>query len=107
MKKQITGSRFVTLDADEFHKVCQRVHGLLTTRVQKAWDKHSKHPSEKSSDNHIETSKDAFAFIHLLELVEHMTEEIHDLRMAVAVGVHDDDVEFINPTLDRSKKYLN
>ena len=99
------GSKFVTLDADEFNRVCKRVHGLLTMRADKAWDKHQNSPNEKTSDKHIEASKDAFAFIHLLELVEHMTEEIHNLRMYAAA---EEGPEILNQLGEApSKRYMN
>lgn len=97
------GAKFITLDADEFNEVCQRVHGMLVTRANKAWQKHQMTQTDKSSNVHIETSKDAFAFIHLLELVEHMTEEIHELRMMTS---SDNEQEFVY-TGEPMKRYLN
>lgn len=99
------GVKFITLDADEFNQVCHRVHKLLTERADKAWQKHQKKPSQKSSDSHVEASKDAFAFVHLLELVEHMTAEIHDLRMTVSVMSQDDDI--VSVVKNKKKDYLN
>lgn len=87
------GPHVVTLDQDEFNKVCKRVHSLLMTRVEKAREKKEKQPTKKSAHNHIEASKEVFVFVHLLELVENMTEEISDLRAIISQVTGDDDEE--------------
>jgi hypothetical protein len=74
----------VTLDQDEFNKICKRVHSMLMMRSEKAREKKDKRPTKKASQNYIEASKEVFVFVHLLELVENMTEEISDLRAIVA-----------------------
>ena len=96
------------MDSEEFNKVCKRLNAMLTTRVEKAWEKKQRRPTKKSDENHIEASKEAFAFIHLLDLVEHMSAEIHDLRMEMAtVGSFDDDDVFSPVGEPPRKKYLN
>lgn len=96
-KKQedVKGPHVVTLDQEEFNKVCKRVHSLLMTRVEKAREKKEKQPTKKATHNHIEASKEVFVFVHLLELVENMTEEISDLRAIISqvAGEDDDDDE--------------
>lgn len=87
------GPHVVTLDQDEFNKVCKRVHSLLMTRVEKAREKKDKQPTKKATNNHIEASKEVFVFVHLLELVENMTEEISDLRAIISQVTGDDDDE--------------
>lgn len=106
-KKEEIGARFITLDAEEFQKVCQRVHELLTTRAEKAWKKHQKSPNNKTSDSHVEASKDAFAFVHLMELVEHMTIRINDMQMMISL-MEQEGEEIARISQDRNKKtYLN
>jgi hypothetical protein len=108
-KKPPAETTFITMDSEEFNKVCKRLNQMLTARVQKAWDKKQRKPTQKSSDNHIEASKEAFAFIHLMDLVEHMSSEIHDLRLEVAAigAMDDDDFEFSPMDEPQRKKYLN
>jgi uracil phosphoribosyltransferase len=114
-KKEVAelGPNVVTLDQDEFNKVCKRVHKMLMTRVEKAHEKNQTKPTTKTLENHIETSKDVFVFVHLMELVESMAEEIADLRSIVAsVGAIEEMEE--NPTrtvpemfATSKKKFLN
>ena len=108
-KKNVEETTFVTLNAEEFSRVCKRVNGMLTARVQRAWEKKRKQHSDKAASNHIEASKDAFAFIHLMDLVEHMSEEIHDLRMELAASDcncdDDDRMAIVGDAKKRS--YLN
>ena len=87
-----TTPTFITMDPEEFNRVCKRLNQMLTSRVEKAWEKKQRKPTKKTSNNHIEATKDAFAFIHLMELVEHMSEEIYGLRMELqTLGTDDDD----------------
>lgn len=112
-KKQddIVGPNVVTLDQEEFNEVCKRVHAFLLNRAEKARERKEKKPSRRSLKNHIETSKEVFVFVHLLELVENMTEEITDLR-GIITSVSPDDEE---PTArnvpelftTNKKRYLN
>ena len=107
-KHEVGTTRFITLDADEFNKVCQRLHKMLSSRVDKAWKKHAKHPTDKSSDNHVEASKDAFAFIHLMEMVESMTAQIAEMQMELEMMSGGDDGEYVSPVgPPRQKTYLN
>lgn len=118
-KKQsdFSGPHVVTLDQEEFNKVCKRVHSLLMSRADKAREKKENRPSKKSTVNHIEASKEVFVFVHLLELVENMTEEISDLRAIISqvTGVEEDEQEERpNPTKNvpemftmNKKNYLN
>jgi len=112
----IKGPNVVTLDQEEFNKVCKRVHSMLMARVDKAREKKEKKPSTRSAKNHIEASKEVFVFVHLLELVENMTEEISDLRNLVSSVTggdddEDDDTSAVSgwPEMFASnrKKYLN
>jgi hypothetical protein len=89
----ITGPNVVTMDQNEFNKVCKRVHAMLLSRAEKARGKKEKKPTKKSAETHIETSKDVFVFVHLLELVENMTEEISDLRNIISQVAGDEDFE--------------
>lgn len=93
----------IKLEEEEFQNVCKRVNNLLVNRVNKAFEKSAKCPTDKSRNNSIEVSKDAFAFIHLLELVEFMSVEICELREAL--GVSGDDVEgYVNVADSVTKK---
>lgn len=105
----------VTLDQEEFNKVCKRVHSMLMARVDKAREKKEKKPSKRSAANHIEASKEVFVFVHLLELVENMTEEISDLRNLVSSVTGGDDEDDENNAVSgwpemfaaNRKKFLN
>jgi len=70
----------ITVDQDEFNEVLKRVHKMLISRANKAKDKNLAHPSPLNNDKHIEAVKDAYALVHMMELVEYMSEEITDLR---------------------------
>ncbi len=77
---------YITMDPEEFNRVCRRLNEMLSSRVEKAWNKKNARPTRKSIDSHVEASKDAFAFIHLLDLVEHMSHEIYELRNQLRDG---------------------
>jgi hypothetical protein len=83
--KDATELNVVTLDQDEFNKVCRRVHFMLMSRAEKAREKKEKRPTKRSNQNYIEASKEIFVFVHLMELVESMAEEITDLRSILSV----------------------
>jgi len=111
-KKEQAETTFITMNSEEFKEVCKRLNVLLTARVEKAWEKKQRRPSEKASKSHVEASKEAFAFIHLMDLVKHMSEEIHGLRMEVQmIGEMDDDdsgeMDFSPVSEPRKKRYLN
>jgi hypothetical protein len=72
--------KLVTLDPEEFDAVVKRVHVLLLHRLHRAKIKKDNKPSERSDENHIESAKDVFVFVHMLDLIEHMSAEISDLR---------------------------
>ena len=73
-------SKLVSLSPDEFNSVVKRVHSFLMNRAERAKDKFNRSPSEKSEEKEIEAAKDVFVFVHMMELIEHMAGEIHDLR---------------------------
>lgn len=102
---------YITMDPEEFSEVCKRLNQMLSSRVERAWQKKSKKPSSKATKNHVEAAKDAFAFIHLMDLVEHMSQEIFELRQEVQVLSETDDLDddvpaqiFAPPS---KKSYLN
>ena len=77
----------IILDPEEFNKVAQRLQTFLHKRVEKAREKKEAHPSDRLKENHIETAKEAFVFVHLTQLIEHMAQEITVLReMLAAIG---------------------
>lgn len=103
---------YITMDPEEFNEVCKRLNQMLTSRVEKAWQKKSKTPSNKAVKNHVEAAKEAFAFIHLLDLVEHMSQEIFELRQEVEVLGGDEIFEDDEPAPQAfsgpaKKNYLN
>lgn len=104
---------FITMDPEEFNRVCKRLNEMLTSRVEKAWEKKSRRPTKKMVSNHIEATKDAFAFIHLLDLVEHMSEEIYHLRMELqtlgqeAMEEEDTQPNWLAPPGSKKKSYMN
>jgi hypothetical protein len=77
------GRQLITIDEEEFNDVLKRVHELLLSRVERAHTKKLAKPSKRAEEKHIETVKDVFALTHMIELVEHMTEEIAELRELV------------------------
>lgn len=70
----------ITLDPQEFNEVVKRVHTFLMKRVDKAKQKKKTRPSDRADNNHIEAAKDVFVFVHMMELIDHMSEEITELR---------------------------
>ena len=88
---EMSGPKVVTLDQEEFNKVCRRVHTMLLSRSEKARIGNEKKPSKKAQTKHIETSKEVFVFVHLLELVENMTSDIADLRSIITSMSPDED----------------
>ena len=70
----------VTVDQDEFNDVLKRVHRMLISRAEKARDKHLAHPTPLNDTKRIDAVKDVYALVHMMELVEYMSEEITDLR---------------------------
>lgn len=94
---------YITMDPEEFNRVCKRLSEMLSSRVEKAWKKKKAKPSQKSIDNHVEATKDAYAFIHLLDLVDQMSQEIAELRELVE-GEPVEDVIF---QASAGKKYMN
>jgi N-glycosylase/DNA lyase len=77
IKPEIT---LVTLDPEEFNDVVKRVHSFLLSRAERAKEKKELKPSNKTQSNHVEAAKDVFVFVHMMELIEQMSEEISDLR---------------------------
>jgi len=92
-EEELTGPHVVTMDDAEFNKVCRRVHSFLMSRAERAREKKEKKPTKKSAQNHIEASKEVFVFVHLLELVENMTEEISELRSIIASAGFEEELE--------------
>jgi hypothetical protein len=109
-QRDFSGPNVVTLDQEEFNAVCKRVHSFLLSRAEKAKKKCDVKPTKRSSALHIEASKEVFVFIHLLELVESMTEEISDLRTIIS-NVQSDDSDDSTPTpqifSQNRKRFLN
>jgi len=104
------GPNVVTLDQEEFNEVCKRVHSFLLSRAEKAKKKCDAKPTKRSSSMHVEASKEVFVFVHLLELVENMTEEISDLRSIISnVSGPDEDDTVATPQIfaQSRKRFLN
>lgn len=100
--------RLITLDPEEFNSVVRRVHEMLSGRVDKAKASKDAKPTRRREGKHVEAAKDLFVFVHMMELIEHMSSEIADLREAmVALGVHADEDEI--PEMYSAKKtpYMN
>jgi hypothetical protein len=85
--------------------VCQRVHAFLLNRAEKAKVKRDKEPTEKSDEKHLEAAKDVFVFVHLMELVESMTQEILDLRQII--GSIGEDIEDSSGPLDHTPEMFS
>jgi len=111
-KKEQAETTFITMNSEEFKAVCKRLNVLLTARVEKAWEKKQRRPTKRADKNHVEASKEAFCFIHLMDLVEHMSREIHGLRTEIELISEMDadevgEVNFSPVSEPRRKKYLN
>jgi len=72
--------KLITVDPEEFNEIVKRIHKLLVSRADNAKDKKEMRPTKKSRSNHVEAAKDAFVFSHMIELIEHMSHEISNLR---------------------------
>lgn len=77
-------SNVVTLSTDEFGEICQRLHKFLLDRAEDAQDRCTNRPTKRNKENQVELAKDVFVFVHLMELVESMTEEIMHHRQHAA-----------------------
>ena len=77
-------THLITLDPEGFSAVVRRVHEFLVHRAEKAVVKKEAHPTKRSMSNYIETSKDLFVFTHMMEMIEHMSQEISELREIVS-----------------------
>jgi hypothetical protein len=99
----------VTVDQDEFNEVLKRVHQMLISRAEKARDKNIAHPTERNDEKRIEAIKDVYALVHMMELVEHMSEEITDLRELMHLEESDENVTTETPEMfSQSKtKFMN
>lgn len=90
--EEIAGPNVISLDGEEFNNVLKRMRDTLASKAERAKERKEKAPSRRSSKAYVEASKDIFVFVHLLELVESMTEEISDLRDIIsALPVNQDD----------------
>ena len=90
--------RMIVLQPEEFNDAMRRVHGLLVKRAESARERAEEHPSVRSERRDDEASKDAAAFVHMMHLIQQMTEEVEGLR-EVLEGVRSGEVESI--TSDR------
>jgi hypothetical protein len=97
----------VSLSTEEFGQICQRVHKHLLDRAEDAHEKCKKHPTDRSRDVQVETAKDVFVFVHLMELVEGMTKEILEHRQRLAENMVDDPSEIPELFSTAKKEYLN
>ena len=81
--------KLITLDPEEFNEVVKRVHAFLLSRVENAKVKKDLRPTVRTETNHIETAKDVYVFVQMMDLIEHMSAEISDLREIIsAVGAN-------------------
>lgn len=82
----------VTMTTEEFGEVCQRVHTFLIKRAERARQRREYRTNPKTREDQVETAKDVFAFVHLMEMVDHMSEEIANLRQIIAgAGIEEAD----------------
>lgn len=100
--------QLITMDPEEFNQVLKRLHEFLLKRAEKAKEKKSLKPSHRAEVSHIEAAKDVFVLVHMIELVEHMSGEISELR-AILSAMGADEVDSPVPEMFSSKKtgYLN
>ncbi len=110
-EKKPEGPLVITMTTEEFGQVCRRVHKFLLDRADKNKNKRDTKPTKRSTENAVEAAKDVFAFVHLMEMVEEMTQEIYDLRQMVSAVDEDDEDEpglsFSNILSKPKKHYMN
>lgn len=100
--------QLITIDQEEFNEVLKRVHNILLNRAERAQVKKIAKPCKKTEERHIETVKDVFALTHMVELVEHMTEEIAELREALEFeGNRKSTVRSFEMFSTAKKEYIN
>ncbi len=103
--------KIVTVDPEEFNEIVKRVHEMLSNRMDRAKEKKEMRPTKRSYKNHVEAAKDVYVFAHMIQLIEHMSHEISDLReMLSTVGDFVDEGPNADmPNMFSSKKtsYLN
>jgi hypothetical protein len=97
-------SKLVSLSPEEFNSVVKRVHNFLVNRAEKAKEKMIATPTPRSELNEVEAAKDVFVFVHMMELIEYMSNEIHDLRDMVHSSVDEMDTEPEMPEMYTAKK---
>ena len=103
--------KIVTVDPEEFNEIVKRVHEMLSNRMEKAREKKDMRPTKRSYKNHVEAAKDVYVFAHMIQLIEHMSHEISDLRdmLSVSGDFEDDGPSAVIPDMFSAKKtnYLN
>jgi len=99
----------ITVDQEEFGTVLKRVHQLLIDRAERAQAKKIAKPTPKAEAKHVEAIKDVFALVYMMELVEHMTEEIADLREVLTLeGAQVEDTSSVPEMFAQSKaRFIN
>lgn len=97
----------VTLSVEEFNEVIHRVHHILGNRVERAWRKRCTAKTDRNVKSHVEASKDAFAFMHVLSLIDSMTEEIHMLRVHIEQLSDEDESPRFPPKSTKDGGYIN
>lgn len=74
----------MTIDSEEFGSVLKRVHGMLLDRVEAAKQARDLYGGEEREREHVEAAKDVFVLVHMIELVQHLSEETGELRDVIA-----------------------
>jgi hypothetical protein len=65
---------------------------MLVKRADRAKARKDACSTKRSASRYIEASKDLFVFVHMIELIDHMSGEIGELRETISMlGVDEDD----------------
>lgn len=70
----------ITLDPEEFNAVAKRLHQRLQDQLQEAKQRRDKRATKQAVSEHVEAAKELFVLVHMMELIEHLTEQLAALR---------------------------
>lgn len=70
----------ITLDPEEFNEVTKRLHQKLQDQLQEAKERRDKRATKQAVSDHVEAAKELFVLVHMMELIDHLTEEVATMR---------------------------
>ena len=99
----------IIMEQAEFSAVVERVHRFLLDRAEHAKDERDRNENPATASAHVEAVKDVFVLVHTLELIEHLSSEVGELRETVQEMGGSDEGESAFPQMFAVKKteFLN